>query len=88
MKEIKLKDVGLYFLHNHPVMEKELKVDEKYVIVDKIEWEFARQQLLKSENPINDIYASWLLDKQLEDTHSRTNKLEFIIVNGRKMLKS
>lgn len=38
------------FLHNHSVMEKELEVDKDHVIVDRKDWEKAREILETLEN--------------------------------------
>ena len=81
-----MKTEKLHFLYNNPTLEKELKIDEKYVIISKVEWEFIKQHLLKNKPNINDIYASRLLDKQLEQTHC--NEIEYIEVNRRKILKN
>lgn len=39
-------DKGHRFLHNHPMTEKRLGLDEQHVIVDRDAWEEARKQVL------------------------------------------
>jgi hypothetical protein len=39
-------DKGHRFLHNHPMTEKQLGLDEQHVIVDRDAWEEARKQVL------------------------------------------
>ena len=39
-------DKGHNFLHNHPMTEKNLGLDEQHVIVDRNAWEEARKQVL------------------------------------------
>lgn len=39
-------DKGHRFLHNHPMTEKRLGLDEQHVIVDRDAWEEVRKQVL------------------------------------------
>ena len=44
-------DKGHNFLHNHPMTEKRLGLDEQHVIVDRDAWEHARKQGLNLPIP-------------------------------------
>jgi len=57
-------DKGYNFLHNHPLTEKRLGVDEQHVIVDRDAWEEARNQILDSRIPLTVPYFS---QKEIED---------------------
>ena len=45
-------DKGYKFLHNHPMTEKSLGLDDKHVIVDRDAWEEARRQVLNLDRPL------------------------------------
>jgi hypothetical protein len=55
------------FLHNHPYQEKILEIDHEHVIVDKKDWEIARERL----KSMDDFSKNWHAALQESETRFR-----------------
>ena len=61
-------DKGSKFLHNHPITENRLGLDDQHVIVDRDAWEEARARYIESYTP--DITPTPTIDKIHEFTYT------------------